>query len=369
MARPARSASRYPSSLVSVSSRMHSKPAACAALALLLAPALPGQAPEEDWTRSRVLLALNELTVSAETPCSEAGIPASAWAGKQGEIAALHGGRLSPYDGVVFPNYHYVQIEHIVARKEADESGMCLWGEEARTNFATDPLNLTLAPGSLNASKGDRVVHDVQSADSSLFRDSLTDHGLCWWTAQTVRVKSKHWLTVDADEKAAMLAVLNACADEDVFRPMLAEGSEWAFRAEFLDELTGEREIPWCSEPAADAFRLRAAAIVVSSHLPSIACVPGAPLDDEEEGPPTPGTGDTGGQAPTAVDPRAGQKAAQTSCISTLRAGGHSTTCTNIGRYCPSLDPILRGEPLYQPKGTNGRSNDSDDDGIYCEGL
>lgn len=32
--------------------------------------------------RSRVLLALNELTVSAETPCSEVGIQAFAWAGK-----------------------------------------------------------------------------------------------------------------------------------------------------------------------------------------------------------------------------------------------------------------------------------------------
>ncbi len=82
-----------------------------------------------------------------------------------------------------------------------------------------------------------------------------------------------------------------------------------------------------------------------------------------------PGTSDTGGQTPVTVDPRADQKAAQTACIATLRADGHSTTCTNIGRHCPSVDPILRGEPLCQPKGTNGRSNDSDEDGIYCESL
>ncbi|MDE0261699.1 MAG: hypothetical protein OXJ37_04760 [Bryobacterales bacterium] len=246
---------------------------------------------------------------------------------------------------------------------------MCLRGEAARTAFATDLLNLTLAPGSLNASKGDRDVHDVQSADSSVFRDSLTDHALCWWTAQTVRVKSKHWLSVDADEEAAMLSVLNGCADEDVFRPRLAEGSDWTFRAEFLGELTGEREIPWCSQDAADAFRLRSAAIFVSSHLPNIACVPGAPPDDGEDGTAMPGTGDTGGQTPAVVDLRADQKAAQTAYIATLRAGGHSTICTNIDRYCPSVEPILRGEPLYQPRGTNGRSNDSDDDGIYCESL
>ena len=194
----------------------------------------------------------------------------------------------------------------------------------ARTAFATDLLNLTLAPGSLNASKGDRDVHDVQSVETSLFRDSLADGALCWWTAQTVRDKSKHRVRVDAEEKAAMLAVLSACAGEEVFRPKLAEGSGWTLRAEFPDELTGEREIPWCSEPAADAFRLRSAAIVVSSHLRNIACVPGAAEGDEEGGS-DPGTGDTGGYTPVAVDPRAGQKAAQTGCISTLQAGGHST--------------------------------------------
>ena len=332
---------------------------------IFLSPALSGQPAEEAWNRVRLLSALGGLRVSAETQCSTEAIEPSAWAGKQDEIAALHGGRLSPYDGVVFPNYHYVQIEHIVARKEADESGMCYRGDSARTHFASDLLNLTLAPGSLNASKGDTDVHDVQSAETSLFRDSLTDHALCWWTAQTVRVKSKYRLSVDPDERAAMLSILNDCADASVFRPKLVEGSDWTFRAEFLDELAGEHAIPMCSEGAADAFRLRSAAIVVSSHLPNIACIPG---DPEEAGDDTETTV-TAPTAPVTIDPRAGQKAAQTACMATLKAGGHSTTCTNIGRYCPSVDPILRGEPLYQPKGTNGRSNDSDDDGTYCEGL
>ena len=366
---PLRPRERHPSSPVSVTSRVRMKLGLLAG-ALILGPALSGQTTEEDWTRSRVLVALGGLSVSAERACSAAGIAASAWAGKQDEIAELHVGRLSPYDGVVYPNYHYVQIEHIVARKEADESGLCYRGAAARTAFATDLLNLTLAPGSLNASKGDRDVHDVRSAESSLFRDSLTEHAFCWWTAQTVRVKSKHRLSVDSDEKASMLEVLNACADEDVFRPKLAEGADWTFRPEFLNELTGEREIPWCSQDAADASRLRSAAIVVSSHLPNIACIPGEAEEEDETVTPAPGTGATGGQTtPTVVDPRAGQKAAQTACISTLQAGGHSTTCTNIKNHCPSVDPILRGEPLYQAKGTNGRSNDSDDDGIYCESL
>ncbi|MXY70854.1 MAG: DUF1524 domain-containing protein [Acidobacteriia bacterium] len=305
--------------------------------ALFLCPFSFGHPSEEEWSRSRILSALSGLQVSVESSCSVEAIESSAWAGTQDSIAELHGGRLSPYDGIVFPNYHYVQIEHIVARKEADESGLCGMGETARSNFAADILNLTLAPGSLNASKGDRDFHDVQSAESSLFRDSLTDHALCWWAAQTVRVKSKHGLSVDSDEEAALRSVLNACADEHVFRPRLAQGADWSFRPEFVDALTGELEIAACYETVENPAALGASAMAVSSHLPNVACVPG--------------------------DPRAGQKTAQTACIATLEASGYRANCENVGRYCPDVDPIQRGEPLY------GLLRDADSDGVVCEGL
>lgn len=304
---------------------------------LFVCPALFGQSSEEEWNRSRILSALSGLRVSVESSCSVDAIDSSAWEGSQDSIAELHGGRFSPYDGIVYPNYHYVQIEHIVARKEADESGLCDMGETARTNFAADILNLTLAPGSLNASKGDRDLHEVQSAETSLFRDSLTDHALCWWAAHTVRVKSKHGLSVDPDEKAALSSVLNACADEHVFRPTLVEGADWTFRSEFVDALTGEREIAACQETLEDPAVLRSSAIAVSAHLPNVACIPG--------------------------DPRFEQKAAQTACIATLEAGGYRTNCDNVELYCPDVDPILLGEPLY------GSLRDADSDGIVCEGL
>lgn len=305
--------------------------------ALFLCPALLGQSSEEEWNRSRILSALSGLPVSVESECSVDAIGSSAWAGKQDSIAELHGGRLSPYDGVVFPNYHYVQIEHIVSRKEADESGLCDRGETVRTSFAADILNLTLAPGSLNASKGDRDIHDVQSAENSLFRDSLTDHARCWWAAQTVRVKSKHGLSVDSDEKAALRSVLNVCADEHVFRPRLAQGADWTFRPEFVDALTGELEIAACYETVENPAALHSSAMAVSSHLPNVACIPG--------------------------DPRALQEAAQTACIAALEAGGYRTNCDNVGRYCPDVNAILRGEPLYDSL------RDADSDGIVCEGL
>ncbi len=48
-------------------------------------------------------------------------------------LQSLHGGLLSPYDGATFRNYHHIQIE-------SDESGPCLRGSEAGTEFATVQL-------------------------------------------------------------------------------------------------------------------------------------------------------------------------------------------------------------------------------------
>ena len=99
---------------------------------------------------------------SSETECSESVI-SDGWEDKEPDIASLHGGRFSPYDGLCFPNFHYVEIEHIVARKEADESGMCDRPIAEREDFAADLLNLTFAPGSLNASKGKRDAGELST--------------------------------------------------------------------------------------------------------------------------------------------------------------------------------------------------------------
>ena len=84
------------------------------AIVLLFLSALPLVGTEtqdyEGWNRQRILTALSGLQVSSESECDVEGVPASAWSGMQDQIANLHDGRLSPYDGIVFPNYHYIQI-------------------------------------------------------------------------------------------------------------------------------------------------------------------------------------------------------------------------------------------------------------------
>lgn len=311
----------------------------------------------EQWNKQRILSALTGLAVSSEQACSADGIESSAWAGLQDEIAELHGGPLSPYDGIVFPNYHYIQIEHIVARKEADESGLCSRGAEARKQFAADLLNLTLAPGSLNASKGDNDAYDLESAEDSLFRDNLTDHGLCWWAAQSIRVKAKYQLSVDTDEKTSLGAILQNCAEEQVYRPKLTPGAEWTFREEFLEELGEKPEIASCEEPVMDSGDVILAAITAPTYLPDMVCVPDrSPGTEEEE------SGAATTTAP-AADPRADQIAAQNACIATLDSNDLRVNCTNIEGNCPDVNPIRRGEPLYESL------RDTDNDGVVCEGL
>ena len=51
-------------------------------------------------------------------------------------------------------------IEHIVARKNAHDSGLCNKSAGARKRFANDLLNITLAPSSLNSAKGHDTVDD-----------------------------------------------------------------------------------------------------------------------------------------------------------------------------------------------------------------
>ena len=357
-------------------------------LACLTAQVLVAQTTDyEQWSKLKLLSVLNGLPVLSETSCAASGIESSVWAGTQDRIAELHGGLFSPYDGLVFPNYHYVQIEHIVARKEADESGLCHKGTEKRKEFAADVLNLTFAPGSLNASKGDNDAHDLQTAESSLFRDSLTEHAKCWWVAQTIRVKSKYGLRVDTRERTALRTILNACRAEQVFRPQLPAGADWVFHPEFLEELNQEYEIGECSEPVEDQAQLVFATALVPHYLPETACIPHIPGNEEDgetaqtagtanagngnnNGSNVTDTGDDNGSSTTSSDsddadpdPRADQIAAQNVCIATLEAEDARINCTNIRRHCPDVEPIQRGEPLY------GSLRDPDNDGVTCESL
>lgn len=306
----------------------------------------------EDWDTARVRTELGQLDVEAETECSRSTI-ADGWEDTEPDIASLHGGLFSPYDGLCFPNFHYVDIEHIVARKEADESGMCDLPTSEREAFAIDLLNLTFAPGSLNGSKGALDAGDLEAAEQSLFRDELTWAGKCFWAAQTVRVKSKYGLGVDTDEKDALDGILADCESEGTLttRPEAPAGCGWTVRSEFAAAVADTANAPdsSCSElPGTESWQ------AALQYADEIVCITGFPASLEESE-----------DDAVATNPRASQIAAQEACKQELE----SISCTAIEEQCPSVGVIHRGEPLYQAKGTNGRSNDSDDDGLFCEEL
>ena len=101
----------------------------------------------------------------------------------EARIVESLGGIWSPYTGRTFASRRETDIEHIVARSEAHDSGLCAATAETRRRFATDLLNLTLAsPGVNRGQKGAR--------DAAEWRP---DRNQCWFADRVVDVRQKYW--------------------------------------------------------------------------------------------------------------------------------------------------------------------------------
>ena len=113
------------------------------------------------------------------------------------EMGAIYG----PYENQCFDDLRDVDVEHIVARKEAHDSGLCSASHATRLMFASDIDNLTLASPNVNRSQ----KSDKDSADW------LPDFNRCWYTNQIVHVKRKYGLSIDSAERDALREVLSVC--------------------------------------------------------------------------------------------------------------------------------------------------------------
>ena len=104
---------------------------------------------------------------------------------------SMQGAIYGPYTGTCFDSTRETDIEHIVARSEAHDSGMCAETVERRKEFARDLLNLTLAsPGVNRDQKSDKDAAEW-----------LPDVNQCWYADRIVQVKAKYNLTVDPAEE------------------------------------------------------------------------------------------------------------------------------------------------------------------------
>ena len=117
-------------------------------------------------------------------------------------IAQMGGIIYGPYSGRYFRDRGETDIEHIVAKSEAHDSGLCGRDVQARRNFARDLLNLTLADPSLNR-------HQKSGKDLAEWLPHLNQ---CWFVKQVIDVKKKYNLSMDTREAEAARGALANCS-------------------------------------------------------------------------------------------------------------------------------------------------------------
>ena len=122
------------------------------------------------------------------------------------EIIKSIGKIYSPYTGRCFSNRRQTDIEHIVARSEAHDSGLCAASVSVRRQFSSDLLNLTLASPTLN--RHQKVAYDAA--------DWVPQLNQCWFAARIIAVKQKYQLSVDRREAEALKRILSECTSTEM---------------------------------------------------------------------------------------------------------------------------------------------------------
>ncbi len=128
-------------------------------------------------------------------------------------VAGMGGIIYGPYTGTWFASTSETDIEHIVARSEAHDSGLCAADAATRRQFAGDLLNLTLASPAVNRSQ--------KSAKDAA--EWLPDRNHCWYAGRVVEVRQRYSLTIDPRERDVLESILAGCASTSMdvydFRP------------------------------------------------------------------------------------------------------------------------------------------------------
>lgn len=111
----------------------------------------------------------------------------------------------SPYDGASWNDRGRIDIDHVVALKEAWDSGARTWTTERRMQYAndlSDPRTLIAVTDSVNQSKSDK--------DPAQWMPPLTSYH-CTYLSAWVGVKARWGLSMDSAERNAVAAGLAKC--------------------------------------------------------------------------------------------------------------------------------------------------------------
>ena len=147
------------------------------------------------------------VTVAAEHRCApyrsdEYAYPQAV----EDDIIQRLGGIFSPYTGEVFHSKGDTDIEHVVARSEAHDSGLCRADAATKQAFSRDLLNLTLASPRVNRNqKGAKDAAEWQP-----------DANQCWFAQTVVAVRRAYHLTIDRREADALDGILAGCSSTEM---------------------------------------------------------------------------------------------------------------------------------------------------------
>ena len=147
------------------------------------------------------------LTIAPEERCSDYDSNDYRYSQSlEAQIVESLGGVYGPYTGTWFDSTRETDIEHMVARSEAHDSGLCAADADTRRAFAEDLLNLTLASPSVNR-------HQKGAKDAAEWLPELNQ---CWYVDRVVQVRQKYSLTIDQAEADAIDDVLDGCTSVEI---------------------------------------------------------------------------------------------------------------------------------------------------------
>ena len=109
------------------------------------------------------------------------------------------GAPYSPYDNVVYPSLRSTDVDHLVPRSEAHDSGLCKASRAVRHAFANDLLNLALASPHINrVEKRDRDIGEWVPTENQV-----------WYAYRWLLVKQRYDLSIDERERDALNRILS----------------------------------------------------------------------------------------------------------------------------------------------------------------
>lgn len=126
----------------------------------------------------------------------------------------LNGKWYSPYDNANFTEASKLDIDHMVALKEAWDSGANLWDSTTRKNYANDlgyAGSLIAVSLSSNRSKSDQDIAQWLPTNAG-YR--------CTYVSVWVSVKWRWSLKIDSAEKASIKKVISGCKDSNIVKPV-----------------------------------------------------------------------------------------------------------------------------------------------------